>query len=425
MKKKILALGVCTAMLATAIVGGTMAYFTDTDDAENVFTVGNIDIDLREFKGDGTTPFEDIENIMPGMTYDKIVNVKNESLINDAYVRVTVVIPENMTPTWNADVIGTGKEWEPAADNPTSGSGKYVFTLKDKLENGKITSAVLTAVTLNANVTELNAKDAYEVLVTAEAIQSDSFADAAAAYAALDANDGKVAAKASAANVDELNEKLGTKQLVQMSNNIDAGKDIVMADGAVLDGSGYKLNKTSDVDPSVNAGVKTVGGTIKNIEVTGVSVQDGAKTRGFRAVYATNGLSGDLVIDNATLSGTYALNITGASTEYTLTVKNSKLYGWTSYAPLAGAKFENVTFGEAEGYHNLKPQADTVLNECNFDAGFVMDTGAEGVTITLNKCKVNGTTVTAANFESLFAVEPDIVTKNCTIVVDGETVAFN
>ena len=48
MKKKILALSLCVVMLAIAIVGGTLAYFTDTDKEVNTFTVGNVDIELLE-----------------------------------------------------------------------------------------------------------------------------------------------------------------------------------------------------------------------------------------------------------------------------------------------------------------------------------------------------------------------------------------
>ena len=44
MKKKILALVLCVAMLAIALVGGTLAYFTDTDAAQNVMAVGNVAI---------------------------------------------------------------------------------------------------------------------------------------------------------------------------------------------------------------------------------------------------------------------------------------------------------------------------------------------------------------------------------------------
>ena len=44
MKKKIIAICLCVAMLAIAMVSGTLAYFTDTDQKENVFTVGNVSI---------------------------------------------------------------------------------------------------------------------------------------------------------------------------------------------------------------------------------------------------------------------------------------------------------------------------------------------------------------------------------------------
>lgn len=48
MKKKILALCLVVALAVTAVVGGTLAYFTDTDNETNTFTVGNVKIDLLE-----------------------------------------------------------------------------------------------------------------------------------------------------------------------------------------------------------------------------------------------------------------------------------------------------------------------------------------------------------------------------------------
>ena len=47
-KKKILALSLIVCLLATAVVGGTLAYFTDTEDATNTFTAGSVDITLDE-----------------------------------------------------------------------------------------------------------------------------------------------------------------------------------------------------------------------------------------------------------------------------------------------------------------------------------------------------------------------------------------
>ena len=48
MKKKITAICLCVALLAVAIVGATLAYFTDTKSATNTFTVGNVKIKLLE-----------------------------------------------------------------------------------------------------------------------------------------------------------------------------------------------------------------------------------------------------------------------------------------------------------------------------------------------------------------------------------------
>ena len=50
MKKKVTALCLCVALLAVAVVGASLAYFTDTKSATNTFTVGNVKIDLIESK---------------------------------------------------------------------------------------------------------------------------------------------------------------------------------------------------------------------------------------------------------------------------------------------------------------------------------------------------------------------------------------
>ena len=48
MKKKITAIFLCVALVAIAVVGASLAYFTDTKSATNTFTVGNVKIDLIE-----------------------------------------------------------------------------------------------------------------------------------------------------------------------------------------------------------------------------------------------------------------------------------------------------------------------------------------------------------------------------------------
>lgn len=97
-KKKILALVVVLALAVTSLVGGTLAYFTDEDDATNTFTMGNVEIDLTE------TPDEDedgewdgqLSDLAPGVDIDKNVWVTNTSDYNEAYVRVHVAIPTKL-----------------------------------------------------------------------------------------------------------------------------------------------------------------------------------------------------------------------------------------------------------------------------------------------------------------------------------------
>lgn len=99
MKKKLTAIFLCVALVAIAIVGASLAYFTDTDNAKNTFTVGNVKIDLVEQqKGEnGLVDFEQNKKLVPGKSNDgnavsKIVTVKNTGA-NDAWVWVDLKIP--------------------------------------------------------------------------------------------------------------------------------------------------------------------------------------------------------------------------------------------------------------------------------------------------------------------------------------------
>ena len=76
MKKKLTAIFLCIALVAIAIVGASMAYFTDTKEATNTFTVGNVKIDLIESRfhregndGSNDTSIPDPTEIASGMKY--------------------------------------------------------------------------------------------------------------------------------------------------------------------------------------------------------------------------------------------------------------------------------------------------------------------------------------------------------------------
>ena len=119
MKKKILTMCLVVALAATAVVGGTLAYFTDTEEEINVFTLGNVVIDLvEEQRNSGGTELEEFADdkvLLPivgsaqgekeevggynlptaANWVDKIVTVDNEGT-EDAYVRVLFAFPAKM-----------------------------------------------------------------------------------------------------------------------------------------------------------------------------------------------------------------------------------------------------------------------------------------------------------------------------------------
>lgn len=81
MKKKLLATCLIIALAATAVIGGTLAYFTDTTEKQvNEFTVGNVDIDLTEPNWE-----EDGANLMPGASFAKDPTITVAENSQDCY----------------------------------------------------------------------------------------------------------------------------------------------------------------------------------------------------------------------------------------------------------------------------------------------------------------------------------------------------
>ena len=255
MKKKILVLCLVVALAVTAVVGGTLAYFTDTKAAENTFTVGNVKIELlesslhRENAGvpnDATSDSElwsDVpmegqpndkytagtgaaysdeqikadaaqykcENVKlnPGESYHKMPYVVNTGA-NDAYIRIRVMIPADLdtavlnSSMYTSSAMDRGEFYPMAYDN--SGTVErdgikynvYTFTRIDPLAPGAMTywnvwgTIHMDADVNNAEIEALfgegkaYADGTFPVLVEADAIQADSFADATAAFAAFD-----------------------------------------------------------------------------------------------------------------------------------------------------------------------------------------------------------------------------------------------
>ena len=143
MKKKITAIFLCVALVAIAVVGASLAYFTDTKSATNTFAVGNVKIELIEQQRgeNGLEPFEQNKKLYPivgsaqgekdalGMPtaknyVDKMVTVKNTGS-EKAYIRAYFAIPSALDDgyeTFNA------------------GLNVLHFNFGNKVENGVVTS---------------------------------------------------------------------------------------------------------------------------------------------------------------------------------------------------------------------------------------------------------------------------------------------
>ena len=140
-KRKIVLLATALCMIAILAIGGTLAYFTDTDAKTNTFTVGNVKIQLLESKlhrenagvangatsdselwsdvekkGSGNTSdykagdtfytdaqieadaatysCEDVK-LAPGQSYHKMPYVKNTGK-NPAYIRIRMLFPADL-----------------------------------------------------------------------------------------------------------------------------------------------------------------------------------------------------------------------------------------------------------------------------------------------------------------------------------------
>ena len=163
MKKKLTAVALVVCMLAIMLVGASLAYFTDTDEATNTFTAGGVKIDLIEQERDGQgglQQFTQNQVLMPivgsaqgekddfgqpvAKNYiDKMVTIKNTGK-SDAYIRAYFAIPSALDDgyeTFNAgantlhfnfgnkDGVSTyGVQWEWKQDN---GKWNYFETTID------------------------------------------------------------------------------------------------------------------------------------------------------------------------------------------------------------------------------------------------------------------------------------------------------
>lgn len=167
-KKKILSLALAASLAAVAIVGSSLAYFTDKEEKTNILTIGNVDITLTEPNWDAAGA-EEAKEMYPGEAVAKDPTVTNVGA-NPAFVRVKVEWPEDVELSVRTDYQDDklGDNWELYTD------GYYYYTKVLQME--KTTDALFDQIVLSTKTTNGDAKTPYNIVVTAEAIQAQGAA---------------------------------------------------------------------------------------------------------------------------------------------------------------------------------------------------------------------------------------------------------
>ena len=170
MKKKILSICLVAVIAAMAIAGASLAYFTAEDSAENVFTVGNVAIDLTEPNWDETGKVE-AEDVYPGEPLAKDPTVTNTGK-NPCFVRISVTGWDSLKNaklsdqdiTYRTDYVDEklGENWVKHTD------GYFYYT--KVLQPGETTDAQIDQIVIPFELT--NSVKAEPIVVTAYACQA-------------------------------------------------------------------------------------------------------------------------------------------------------------------------------------------------------------------------------------------------------------
>lgn len=193
-KKKAAILISSLAIIAVLVIGGTLAYFTDTDNAQNVFTLGKVTGEITENTEAGTVDGHDVKPGTPtedGISYDKIVPgdwLSKEPVVSltgtseDAYVRVKLEVEENVPQGQEAkltdeqkaaliseECLNFGADWTLGAD------GYIYYNNKLSLAGPQATEPVFTLVKIPETWGNRTANVNFSIKITADLVQYDNF----------------------------------------------------------------------------------------------------------------------------------------------------------------------------------------------------------------------------------------------------------
>lgn len=434
-KKRIMMAASYVAVAALAI-GGTFAYLTsDPAPVSNVFTSGDVEIVQHEYqrpdgvaynagesgKGNGIEfgtleKFEQGKVLMPAVPVKDAVNpytaeasdlffwgdyvssgtagngLWNDNKISNVMDKFVFVENTGNAPAYYRTIIAfecpEGMEYSEGSDKEfmmnTNGSSSFIWenngyaviddvrylvmtaTYNKELGAGVKSIPSLLQVLMTEHVTSEDMEligDTYEILVKSQAVQADSN---------LTAN-------------EMLDDAFGEVNA--------ANAAIWFADSVTVAAPAAGAVRPAGYIPAAD------GETIDNLVV----VDESDDTTNLRALYTKDGnINGDLTVTNSYLDGTYAMNVTANdAANAVLTVSDTALKGWVSYAGFASASFTNCTFDQnsnPEIYKTVRPYCDTVFTNCDFAAGyeFWLDK-LNGDKITLVNCTIGGVEITSAD----------------------------
>jgi hypothetical protein len=170
MKKKLSVIA-AIAIFASVAVYGSLAFFNYEATATNVITTGNVKIVLEEWSktDDGSlVPFEDIDDVAPGMEASKIVQITNTGG-QDAWIRVSV--EESMTLAegveGDVDLSLISLDWN--TEDWTEQDGYYYYV--SALKPGETTEPLFTTVTFAETMDNLYQDSKAYIVVDAQATQ--------------------------------------------------------------------------------------------------------------------------------------------------------------------------------------------------------------------------------------------------------------
>lgn len=185
-KRKIILLVSMLCMVAILGIGGTLAYFNDEESAENVFTVGNVDIELDEPKWEEGGEKE-AEDAYPGEALAKDPQVKNAGK-NPCFVRISVTGLDQFVSEYGEEgMIGTRYQYVNGyntADWVKYGDYYYYYTGAEDAKTGVLAIGETTKPVFDQIVMPVcleNNEKTESIIVKAEAVQAQgakpSFAD--------------------------------------------------------------------------------------------------------------------------------------------------------------------------------------------------------------------------------------------------------